>query len=321
MLSKVFKGEARVRWLLGGFCSFLLGAGVLGACSTGAETGSQSPENGTRTVSQAIDGEPALPSPRRFASALDLECYKSEGEPPVAELGIRQLNPVLKDVLPNQRIHLGELERTCLPVAKNNVTPPQDVLPFERWTDLTCYRAEADPVDVPVNLKHINPVLQGIPDENVRLKQLKSFCSPVRKNSSQLEPAIRRLVEHLDFACYEFEELTPAANRVLTLTHLNPVVREFGFPNRVIDMKRANQLCVPVAKNQQPVPEDVKHVVEWVDFMVYHTEPQFPVPPFPLWLTQLNPLFADAPPTLTTLTTPNRLMVPVAKNQHLPPID
>jgi hypothetical protein len=124
----------------------------------------------------------------------------------------------------------------------------------------------------------------------------------------------------MDFACYEFEELTPSANRNLTLSHLNPVVRAFGFDDRVVQMKRANQLCVPVAKNQQQVPEDVQRVVEWVDFAAYHTEPlAFPAPDFPLTLTQLNPLFAWAPPTPTILKDPRRLMVPVAKNHVLPP--
>jgi hypothetical protein len=249
-----------------------------------------------------------------------LECYHSDGQPPVNELKIRQLNPVLKGVLPNQKIRVDELMETCVPVSKNQVTPPAEVLRFIRWVDLACYRADADPVDVTVNLRHLNPVLQDLPDENVRLKQLKRFCSPVRKNFSDIEPPVRRLVEHLDFACYEFEELTPSANRNLTLSHLNPVIRNFGYNDRFVQLKRADQLCVPVAKNQQPLPEDVQHVVEWVDFAAYRTEPiAFPSPAFPLTLSQLNPLFAGAPITQTVLMNPRRLLVPVAKNQVLPP--
>jgi hypothetical protein len=89
-----------------------------------------------------------------------------------------------------------------------------------------------------------------------------------------------------------------------------------------VQMKRANQLCVPVGKNQQPIPDDVQRVVEWVDFAAYHTEPvAFPAPPFPLTLSQLNPLFAGAPVTQTLLTNPERLLVPVAKNHVLPPTE
>ena len=99
-------------------------------------------------------------------------------------------------------------------------------------------------------------------------------------------------------------------------------MRAFGYPDRLVALERANQLCVPVAKNQQPVPEDVQHVVEWVDLAAYHTEPvAFPAAPFPLLLSQLNPLFAAAPDTQTLLMNPRRSMVPVAKNQTLPPVD
>ena len=114
---------------------------------------------------QRLDSPPPLPSPRDFARSLDLECYHSQGQPPVSELKIRQLNPVLKGVLPNQKIRVGEMVETCLPVSKNQVTPPSEVLRFVRWVDSSaCYRAEAEPVDVPVNLKHLNPVLQDLPD-------------------------------------------------------------------------------------------------------------------------------------------------------------
>jgi hypothetical protein len=78
---------------------------------------------------------------------------------------------------------------------------------------------------------------------------------------------------------------------------------------------------VPVAKNQQPVPEDVKRVVEWVDLMQYDFDLMTPPPPvFPLWLSQLNPLFAGTPPVHTWLQTPTDLLVPVAKNNTPPPL-
>jgi hypothetical protein len=296
--------------------------GALGACSATNDAGEAvDTEGSVAEVRGALEETPPLPSPRAFVSGLDLECYKSEGQPPVDELGIRQLNPVLKGVLPNQRIKVGEMLQTCLPVSKNHVTPPAEVLRFISQVDLACYRAEADPVDVPVNLKHLNPVLQDLPDVNVRLKQLKRFCSPVRKNFADIPDPVRRLISHVDLACYAFEEATPPANRNLWLSHLNPVVKEFGFPDRLVQLERSHQLCVPVGKNQQPIPEDVLRVVEWIDLMQFQTDPISPPPPtFPLWLSQLNPLFAGAPDTHTFLEEPRTLMVPVAKNNTLPPI-
>jgi hypothetical protein len=325
MSSAIFDqfGVKQTRLFMGGTAySVAALAGALAGCSAVSSEAPGTDEASVQAKQQALQEAPPLPSPLAFARGLDLECYRSEGQPPVNELKIRQLNPVLKGVLPNQKIRVEEMLETCLPVSKNQVTPPADVLRFIRWVDLACYRADADPVDVTVNLKHLNPVLQDLPDENVRLKQLRRFCSPVRKNFSDIEAPVRRLVEHLDFACYEFEELTPSANRNLTLSHLNPVVKEFGFSDRLVQLKRANQLCVPVGKNQQQIPHDVQHVVEWVDFAAYHTEPlAFPAPDFPLLLTQLNPLFAGAAPTQTFLRDPRRLLVPVAKNQLLPPIE
>jgi hypothetical protein len=296
----------------------VLVGGVVACSAASDEVGG---DGDVQVSAEGLEAAPPLPSPRAFASALDLECYRSEGTPPVAELGIRQLNPVLKDRLPNQRIRLGEMIHTCLPVAKNNNIPNEGVRRFVSQVDLACYKAEADLVNVPVNLRHINPVLKGLPDQDVRLVELTKFCSPVRKNFSNIEPAVRRLVEHLDFACYRFEEPTPAADVNLWLSHLNPVVREFGFPDRLAHMERSKHLCVPVAKNEQPVPDDVRRVVEWTDLMQYDLEYQTPLPPeFPLWLSQLNPLFTGTAPAFTWLRKPTDLLVPVAKNGTPPPL-
>lgn len=303
--------------VVGGSLVVLLGA--LGACSATNDSDGAVAEEGSVEAAPLVADEGPVPSPRALVSGLDLECYRSQGQPPVDELGIRQLNPVLKGRLPNQRIKLGEMLQTCLPVAKDHQIPPAQVLPFISQIDLACYRAEADPVDVPVNLRHLNPVLRDMPDMNVRLKELKRFCSPVRKNFADLPDAVHRFVRHVDLACYELEELTPPANRNLWLSHLNPVVRELGLPDRFVQLERANQLCVPVGKNQQPIPEDVLRAVEWIDLLQYQIDPITPTPPFPLWLSQLNPLFAGTPPAATVLEEPRTLMVPVAKNNHLPP--
>src|SRR6187549_185869 len=80
----------------------------------------------------------AQPTPFELASQLDLECRSAQGAPPVEELGIRQLNPVLQGVLPNQKAQLGGLEEVCVPVAKNNSIPTEPARNFIRGIDLAC---------------------------------------------------------------------------------------------------------------------------------------------------------------------------------------
>jgi hypothetical protein len=260
------------------------------------------------------------PTPYALASQLDFECRPAQGIAPAPQVLIRQLNPVLQNRLPNQMANLGALEQVCVPVAKNGQIPGPRALPIVEMSDLACYRATAAPVDVDVTLSHLNPVLAGLPDEDVHLVSLQQVCVPVSKNDSQLPPAIKQIVSHLDFACYELAEATSSADRTLVLSHLNPVIQAMQLPNRVVDMKRAKQLCVPVAKNNEQVPPGVRDIVEWVDFLKYRIDVAGAVPPLPLWLTHLNPLFAGLDRFPVVLGNDDlRLMVPVAKDGQLPP--
>ncbi len=266
-----------------------------------------------------------LPTPFSLVSQLDLECHDAYGAPPAPSVWLRQLNPVLQDVLPNQQATLGKLEDVCVPVAKNQQVPSPDALAIARWVDLACYEASAPPVDVDVELSHLNPVLAGLPDELVKLVQLKQLCVPVRKNDSTIPPQVRAIVRHLDLACYELEEPTPDVELPLLLSHLNPVIRDMNLPDRPVKMRRARQLCVPVGKGDQAIPAPALQRVRWVDFLKYRLTPfnADAVPavqmPIPLTLTHLNPLFDDRPPFATVLQAPLKLLVPVAKNGVLPP--
>ena len=168
---------------------------------------------------------------------------------------------------------LGQLEELCVPVQKNGQTPGPKVLPIARWVDLACYEATAPEVDVEVNLTHLNPVLANLPDEDVKLVKLEQVCVPVRKNQAPIPPVVEAIVRHVDIACYQLEEETKSADQLLTLSHLNPVIRAMGFQDRVVRMRRARQLCVPVGKNAQPIPPAVKSLVRWVDFLKYRVEP------------------------------------------------
>lgn len=285
-------------------------ATVLAACATGV-LGGASP----------VDAQqPQLPDPFQLVSQLDFECRKAEGQPPAAGVFIRQLNPVLRDRLPNQQAAFGPLEEVCVPVAKNGVLPGPRALPIARWLDLACYHADAPPVEVDVKLSHLNPQLAELEAEDVTMVQLRQVCLPVRKNDSELPPAVRQIAQHFDLACYELADPTRPAETTLVLSQLNPVIRDMGIPSHVVEMQRARQLCVPVAKNNQMLPEAVSELVRYADFLKYAIVPQpAALPAIPLVLTHLNPLYAGADPFPVVLGERPRLLVPVAKDGQLPP--
>jgi hypothetical protein len=142
----------------------------------------------------------------------------------------------------------------------------------------------------------------------------------VAKNGVIPPEPVLSLVRHLDFGCYGLEQPTSDANRNLLLSHLNPVLVQQGLPSHVVQMERARQLCVPIGKNQEPIPDPVRARVRWVDFLKYRVTPVAgPLAPWPLVLNHLNPLFAGQQPFNVTLFGPPRLLVPVAKNGLIPP--
>jgi len=264
----------------------------------------------------------ARPSPLAVARQIDLECRNAQGAPPPAEdLFIRQLNPVLGDVLPNQNAELGPLEEVCVPVAKNNAIPTQPARDLIRAVDLACYRATAPKVDRWVVASHLNPVLGNLPPELVHLVQLEQVCVPVAKNGVVPPEPVRSTVSYMDFACYGLENPTSDANRNLTLTHLNPVLVGMGLPPHAAQMRRARQMCVPIGKAQQPIPEAARDIVEWIDFLKYDLVPASPLAPLPLTLSHLNPLFEDKPAFPVVLFGPPRLLVPIGKNGVWPPAE
>ncbi len=280
---------------------------------------------GALTLSATAAHAQQPPSAFELASQLDYECRPvTEVPPPVPALGIRQLNPVLKDQIPPQVVQLGPLQQLCVPVAKNNNIPTQRALPIVEASDIACYQATGPwPVDVDLKVNHLNPVLKDLPAEFVHLTELQSVCVPVRKNAAQIPPTIRTIVSYVDQACYKLQEPTSSADKSLLLTHLNPVIRAFNFDDREVVMRRARTMCVPIAKNNEVVPPAVEALVKWVDFLKYRVDVvQGAGLIFPLLLTHLNPLFAGLPPfPVTVYNDPIHLMVPVIKNDQVPPKD
>ncbi|MBX2811571.1 MAG: hypothetical protein KTR25_07170 [Myxococcales bacterium] len=259
-----------------------------------------------------------LPNAHDFIENLDLECYEDvSGEKPSPSiLDLRHINPVMDGL--TQRVELGALQRVCLPVQKNNHRPPSNVLPYVRWVDLACYRARAldpEPLNNRIHVKHLNPVLSGLPENTVKITHLAEVCTPVRKNN---QPPVfhraLRLVRHIDIACYELEQPTDDVLFPLVLEHLNPVVRAMNHPNRHTQLRRARQLCLPVQKNTQEIPDDVLDIVRWVDFLRYAIEP-VEDSLIPLRLKHMNPLWNHLPRFSVELNAKDarHLMVPISK--------
>ena len=268
-------------------------------------------------LASAASAQP-LPAPYPIVSHSDFECYRSTDEPPPAsQVRIRHLNPALQGLTQTATIH--ELRRVCLPVEKNNQTPPPEVRRYIQWIDLACYRAEASPVDLTLNVSHLNPELSGLPSETIRVERLAQLCLPVRKayegGAPPIPPDVRRFIQHVDLACYALDERTQDVQLPLSLGHLNPVVASLPLEDRQTRLRRGFQLCLPVGKNDQPIPPDVLNVIQWMDFLRYTLDP---VPPFNinLALRHMNPLFWALPWFGETLFTPPtlQLMVPIAKN-------
>ncbi|HET8659647.1 MAG TPA: hypothetical protein VFM55_11680 [Micromonosporaceae bacterium] len=258
-----------------------------------------------------------LPTPLAMASNLDLECYRTNPyTPPTTTVVTRHLNPALAD-LPAEAVTLGNRDKLCVPVAKNNVLPPPGVIDFVRFVDLSCYRIQGMAVNRILRLHHLNPVLRnmGVPDNHSAITSPQHLCVPVIKNGVVPPSHVLRLVQHIDLKCYG-TSLT-SLNIPLTLSHLNPVLA--NLPRHAARVTDGRQLCVPVAKNNELIPADVLNIVRWIDLQMYDivTDP-LPVM-VNLSLRHINPSLASLPPESASLVQAIQLGLPVAKNNMIPP--
>jgi hypothetical protein len=264
----------------------------------------------------------ALPTPFQAVSGLDLECYRTPGPSLDRGIMLTHLNRVLVDLgLPPHQVTIRELAQTCVPVRKNNGGPVPAALPFDSQIDLACYRIDADPLPTPVsiNLNHLNPVLANLPTHNVVLQRPVQLCVPVAKNGILPQPAPLALAQFVDLECYE---TAPGMHPMFTvgLTQLNPQLTQIP-PHPMTLAVEPRQLCVPVRKNNQFIPQPILDIVRWIDLEKFAANPPVIIAPVNVLLSHLNPLFTDLPPVKVVLQQANALMVPVAKNQHFPPTD
>lgn len=146
---------------------------------------------------------------------------------------------------------------------------------------------------------------------------LGALALPASEAHAQALPTPKQLVSGLDLECYRTPG--PALDIELTLSHLNPVLRELGLPAHQVRIKELVQTCVPVRKNNAfPAPAAFPFI-RHIDFACYRLEAQpFPAP-VPINLTHLNPVLSNLPQHLVWLERPAQLCVPVGKNGILPP--
>lgn len=258
----------------------------------------------------------ALPTPLAFTSYLDLECFRTDPyTPPPVSLVLSHLNPVLAD-LPRFTVTLGTRTQLCAPVAKNDKYPPPDVLDFVRYVDLACYQIDGAPLNYPITLNHLNPLLEHLPRKSVRMAEPEQLCLPVIKNGVVPPAEVLRLARYIDLACFRIEPPEPLGV-ALTLTQLNPVLRD--IPPTDVRVWDNRQLCVPVRKNDQFIPDDVLRIVQWVDLEKY----DIIAPPLDqnifLRLQHINPLLTGLPVEPAQLLERHQLALPVAKNGNRPP--
>ena len=267
-------------------------------------------------------GHAQLPvSPRRFVDFLDERCYQISNQPPLnVPLRLDHLNPVLQQMgLPFENVVLGAPKQLCVPVSKNNNVAPPDTESFIQFVDWKCYGITGSALNKTLNLTHLNPVIAGFfgATQSVVVQEPQLLCVPVAKNNANIPANVLQLIRFLDVKCYRVDS-SQNLSATLTLAHLNPLLSTLSRENSTIGPK-PEQLCVPVTKNQQPVPTNVQQYIAFSDVLCY------PATGAPLGLNlqlkHLNPVLVGMGLPVENVFIGNslRLCVPVAKNGVLPP--
>jgi hypothetical protein len=169
-------------------------------------------------------------------------------------LSLKHLNPVFAN-LPQHYVSLIGPAQLCVPVGKNGVAPPPDVIDLVRYIDLECYRA--DPITThptfSVMLQQLNPQLTGIPGHVMTLGPTnRQLCVPVRKNSQVIPAASLDIIKWIDLEKFQASPAVSIAPKYVVLDHLNPL---FATLSRVpVTLQTANALMAPVSKNGQTPP-------------------------------------------------------------------
>ncbi|GII76359.1 hypothetical protein Sru01_13410 [Sphaerisporangium rufum] len=140
------------------------------------------------------------------------------------------------------------------------------------------------------------------------------FCVPPA--AAVALPTPKGLTAFFDLECFRTSPYQPPAV-ALTVRHLNPVLA--NLPIETVTLGPREQLCVPVAKNNQAPPSPALDFLRYVDLSCYRISGI--AVNAQLVLNHLNPLFQTLPRTQILMAAPQQLCVPVVKNNAVPPAD
>jgi hypothetical protein len=184
-----------------------------------------------------------------FIRFVDLACYRIQGVNVSRTLQLTHLNPVLRAMgVPPNVSTMTVPEQLCVPVIKNGLVPPAEVLRLVQFIDLKCYATTPpNPLNLPLVLAHLNPVLAGLPPTQVVVTNSRQLCVPVQKGTQPIPSEILNIVRWIDLQKYDLATPTtpPAVN--LVLNHINPLL--VGLPPEQVTLFAPLQLALPVAKN------------------------------------------------------------------------
>src|SRR5258706_1725485 len=92
-------------------------------------------------------------------------------------------------------------------------------------------------------------------------------------------------------------------------------------PTVTVKVGEAQQLCVPVVKNNVKPPPDVQQLGQFVDVECFGVTSNQQIAGKPITLSHLNPMFSGRPPENLKFLKPGptQICVPVAKNGQMPP--
>jgi hypothetical protein len=204
-------------------------------------------------VPVAKNGVIPPPGVLEFVRYVDLSCYRIQGQPANRTLQLTHLNRVLQSMgVPPNVVTMTLPQHLCLPVIKNGVTPPAEVLNLVRFIDLKCYATTVTSLNIPLGLSHLNPVLANLPRHQAQVTAGRQLCVPVRKNNQAIPTDVLNIVRWIDLQMYDVVTAPLPAPVNLVLRHINPALGH--LPQEQVSFNQAIQLGLPVAKNNAIPP-------------------------------------------------------------------
>ncbi|HTQ78829.1 MAG TPA: hypothetical protein VMM92_02450 [Thermoanaerobaculia bacterium] len=115
---------------------------------------------------------------------LDVECFRvSSTQNLTRTITLQHLNPLLT-TLSRENSSVGPTPvQLCVPVTKNQTVIPTTIQQYIAFSDVLCYPATGNPLGLNLQLKHLNPVLAGLPVETLFVGNSQKLCVPVAKNN------------------------------------------------------------------------------------------------------------------------------------------